>query len=316
MNEKMAVLLLAYGSPDSLDDIEAYLSSVRGGRETPLEVLEEVRAHYAAIGGKSPLLDITLRQGKALEKELNRDLPDSARVFIGMRHWRPTIATAVEQIAGEDIPNVTALCMTPFSSQMTTGAYYTQLRQAIDAQGSRSTWRNRLTLRMAGPWFDHPGFIQASARNVRNGLAKVETAEEKPAVIFSAHSLPAALAEQGDPYPEQFTQLCNLAANAAGLSPDDWFACYQSAGSKKMPWLGPSLEDTIRRLAADGRKSVLVAPIGFVCDHVEILYDIDIKAKRLAAQLGLEMIRTASLNDQPGFISALADIVRSHREIL
>ncbi len=315
MNPKHAILLLAYGGPDSLDDVEPYLLDVRGGRATPPELVEEIRGRYAAIGGKSPLLEITRRQGQALEAQLNRNTPGNYRVFVGMRHWKPCIREAIDQIAYEGITRVTAICMSPFFSRMSTGAYYEHLQQAIEQQPVESAWRNELNLRKIEAWYDHPDFVHAQTVNLQTGLKRfgqdAQPQKNQPLVLFTVHSLPAALAEQADPYADQFADLCHRVANDAGLQPEDWRACYQSAGARNGRWLGPSLEDTLQQLASEGKKSVLVASIGFLCDHVEVLYDIDIEARRLAAQVGIHLERTASMNDQPLFITALAEIIQS-----
>ncbi len=308
---------MAYGGPDSLEDVEPYLLNVRGGRPTPPELVAEIRARYAAIGGKSPLLEITRRQAQALERELNRTSPGNTRVFVGMRYWAPYIREAVEQIRQVAITQVTAMCMTPFFSCMSTGAYYTQLTQAIEAHDPESARRKNLTLRKIGHWYDHPGFVRTLSENVNRSLKKItETSAEKPLTVFTAHSLPSVLAEQGDPYAGQFAQLCSLVAGESGLVPGEWRACYQSAGARDGRWLGPSLAETLHRLAEEGRKSILVAPIGFLCDHVEVLYDIDIEAQQIASGLGMRLARTPSLNDTAAFITALADIVRSDKHDL
>ena len=315
MNPKHAILLLAYGGPDSLDDVEPYLLDVRGGRATPPELVEEIRGRYAAIGGRSPLLEITRRQGQALEAHLNRNSTGQYKVFVGMRHWKPYIREAVDQIAREGITRVTAICMSPFFSKMSTGAYYEHLQKAIEQQLVESAWRNELNLRKIEAWYDHPDFIHALIANLQTGLKQfgqgAQLREGRPVVLFTAHSLPAALAEQADPYAGQFADLCQRVAEEAGLQPEAWRAGYQSAGARNGRWLGPSLEDSLQQLASEGRKTVLVASIGFLCDHVEVLYDIDIEARRVAAQAGIHLERTASMNDQPLFIAALAEIIQS-----
>lgn len=310
MDPKHAVLLMAYGGPDSLEDIEPYLLDVRGGRATSQELVEEIRARYARIGGKSPLLEITCRQAQALEKALNRTQAGHYRVFVGMRHWRPYIREAVDQIAQAGITEITAICMTPFLSKMSTGAYYDRLQQAIEAQDPQGGWCSDLKLHKIGAWYSHSTFIQSQAANVQAGLKKFHQ-DEQPIVLFSAHSLPAALADQGDPYGAQFAQLCSEVAKSAGLQPGAWQQCYQSAGAQNTRWLGPSLEDTIHQLASEGKQAILVAPIGFLADHVEILYDIDIEAQQEATEAGIHLERTASPNDTPLFITALSEIIRN-----
>jgi protoporphyrin/coproporphyrin ferrochelatase len=311
MKPTTAVLMMAYGGPDSLEDVEPYLLDVRGGRATSPELVEEIRGRYAAIGGKSPLLEITTRQAQALEHALNTGASDHRYlVYVGMRHWHPYIRATVAQIAADGINDLVAICMTPFSSRMSTGAYFEQLARAMDAQTEQSAWREGLKVRKIGAWFAHPTFIQAIAANVRAALADFSTSDgSQPVVLFSAHSLPVVAVEQGDPYADQFEQLASLVAEEAGLPDSQWRTCFQSAGAQSIPWLGPAIEDTIQRLSAEGTKYILSAPIGFLSDHVEVLYDIDLEAQHVAQQCGVTLRRIASLNDQPLFIQALREII-------
>lgn len=305
MSSTTAVLMMAYGGPDSLDDVAPYLLDVRGGRATSEALIAEVRNRYAEIGGKSPLLEITCRQAQALQTALNTSGVGEYCVYVGMRHWRPYIRQAVERIASDGIHQITAICMTPFSSSMSTGAYFDHLDRAIAAQQDDANWRRAVEVKKIGAWYTHPRYIQAIAANLRAALMDQPGAF----VLFTAHSLPAALSEQGDPYATQFEHLARLVAQAAGLNESQWQSCFQSAGAQSTRWLGPSLEETIRQAAKERNTSLLVAPIGFVSDHVEVLYDIDIEARRIAAAEGIHLQRTASLNDQPLFIRALSEIV-------
>jgi protoporphyrin/coproporphyrin ferrochelatase len=306
MKPKTAVLMMAYGGPDSLADVKPYLLDVRGGRATPDELIEEVRNRYAEIGGKSPLLEITCRQAKALEDALNESDEDRFKVYVGMRHWRPYIRETVACIAQDGITDLVAICMTPFFSKMSTGAYYEHLDRAIESQENQSEWKQQLSVRKIGAWYGHPTYIQAVAANVTATLMD----RQDVVVLFTAHSLPAALSEQGDPYARQFAHLAGLVAEAAGLEDSQWQMCFQSAGAQNTRWLGPSLEETIRQISIEGKKSILVAPIGFLSDHVEVLYDIDIEARHIATAEGVELRRIPSLNDQPRFIQALSEIIQ------
>lgn len=317
MENRHAVLIMAYGGPDSLEDVEPYLLDVRGGRPTSPELIAEIRGRYATIGGKSPLLEITSRQARALEEVLNQAGNGTYQVFVGMRHWKPYIREAVDKIASEGLTRVTALCMTPFFSRMSTGAYYDHLQKAIETYAPDSTWQAGLQLRRIGAWYDHPGFVQALAGNLATSLETAKaTHPQPPMVVFTAHSLPTALAEQGDPYASQFADLCEMVAREAGIQPGGWQVCYQSAGAQNVRWLGPSLEDTLPILAGKGLCNVVVAPVGFLCDHVEVLFDIDIEAQHEATELGIALTRTPSLNDRPAFISALSDIILSGKRTL
>jgi len=303
-----AVLLMAYGGPNSLDDVGPYLLDVRGGRETSPELVEAVRERYAKIGGRSPLLAITREQAAALEAQLNRG-GSRHKVFVGMRHWYPYISEAVEEIRRAGFRRVIALCMAPHYSRMSVGAYAEKLRQAVGSDGD-------LDVKLVESWHDHPLFIKALAAKVCAGLEKFSESERRDVrVIFTAHSLPAAIMAQGDPYASQFEQTAELVAQAAGLARPAWMAAYQSAGAGSTRWLGPSLLEMLPRLADEGVKNLLVAPVGFVADHVEILYEIDIEAREEAEKLGMRLERTESPNASPDFIAALADIVeREMRE--
>jgi protoporphyrin/coproporphyrin ferrochelatase len=304
-----AVLLMAYGGPDSLDDVGPYLLDVRGGRETPYELVEEVRERYALIGGRSPLLSITRQQAEALENHLNTEEagPNHYKVFVGMRHWTPYIREMVDEIAQAGYRQVIALCMAPYFSKMSIGAYAEKLRQALEEQKQKGI---DLNAHMVEAWNTHPGFIGSLVERVREGLDKFPPAERDGVqVVFTAHSLPVAIMKQGDPYADQFQQTAALVADACGLPEGRWQTGFQSAGASSIPWLGPSLEEMLPALAQVGKRSVLIAPIGFVADHVEILYDIDIFAQEIAGNLGIHLERTQSSNTSPAFIAALADIV-------
>lgn len=298
-----AVLLMAYGSPEDLDDMEAYLLDIRGGRPTSPQLVAEIRQRYALIGGRSPLLDLTQAQAVALQAELNRLPGSDFRAFVGMRHWQPRIAQAVEQIAQEEFHQVVGLVMAPHQSRMSTGAYFRQLDQAIAERNLD------LEVIRIGAWHDHPGLIEALTEQARAALALFD---RHPYVLFTAHSLPVRILTEGDPYDAQLHQTAALVASRLGLPDNCWQFCYQSAGQSQEPWLGPPIEQVIPALAQAGETQILAVPVGFVCDHVEILYDLDILARRIASEHGVRFERSPSLNTSPTFISALADLVRTH----
>ena len=297
---------MAHGSPTSLDDIEPYLLNIRNGRKASPELVEKVRERYALIGGRSPLLEITRAQARALEERLNAAADGPRyRVYVGMRHWHPYIREAVAQIVEDGLRNVVALCMTPHYSQMSVGAYFQKLQEAQEALGVE------MDVAYVVSWHDHPLFIQAMADKVRAALQRFPgEVRNQVRIIFTAHSLPAALMEQGDPYDAQVRETARLVARQLGLEAGDWQLCYQSAGARNVKWLGPQIEDVIVGLAEAGHKNILVAPIGFVADQAEILYDIDIACRNLAAARGAHLERTESLNTSPTFIEALADITQ------
>lgn len=305
MNGKTAVLLLAYGGPDSLEDIEPYLLDVRGGRPTAPELVAEVRERYARIGGRSPLLEITRAQAQRLEARLAAvHAGRPTRVYVGMRHWTPYIAETVRQIAADGFERVVALCMAPHASRYSTSAYRKKLDAAVEELG------RPLEVIFIESWHDQPGFIQAIAENIRSALERFP-ADARASVhhLFSAHSLPAAILEQGDPYPAQLAETARLVAERLGLPPAQWSQCYQSAGAIPGKWLGPQVDEILPELAERGVSDVLITAIGFVADHVEVLYDLDVEAREQAEALGLRFQRTASPNTSPAFIDALAQVV-------
>jgi ferrochelatase len=311
-----AVLMMAYGGPGSLADVEPYLLDVRGGRPTSPELLEQIRSHYAQIGGRSPLLEITRAQAAALEARLNAGQPNPAsdaqgpgeryRVYVGMRHWHPYIGEAVMQIVRDGFRRVVGLCMAPHYSSMSIGAYYAkvdQARQALDIP---------LEVIKIEDWHDHPLFVQALAERVRAAQTLFPGAErDRITYLFTAHSLPSALIEQGDPYDGLVRATAQRLAGQLGLAPAQWQMCYQSAGATGARWLGPAVEDVIVEMADSGRHSILVVPIGFVADHVEILFDLDIECRAIAQARGVHLERIESLNTTPTFIEALAALVRA-----
>lgn len=298
-----AVLMMAYGGPSSLDDIEPYLLDVMGGRAPSATTIADVREHYARIGGRSPLLDITRAQASALQDALNANATTSCwRVFVGMRHWRPYIKDAVAEIAQSGIRNVIALCMTPHYSPLSVGAYFARLHEA------QAALHADLAVTQVNNWHTQPLLIEAIAAGITAARDRFPTAtRQQVVVLFTGHSLPAT---PGDPYASQLSETAELVASLLGLEAESWRLCYQSTGRRSGAWLGPSVEDVIVQLAGTGRKHLIVAPIGFVADHVETLYDIDIECHDLAAAHGAHLERSASLNTSPTFISALANIVQ------
>lgn len=327
--ERRGVLLMAYGSPERPEDVAAYYTHIRGGRPPSPELLEELQGRYAAIGGRSPLAEITARQAAALERRLNRGgmaegPPDAAaagapaqgcpawKVYVGMRHWRPWIADAVAQMAADGVSRAVGLALAPHDSRMSVGAYVEAAQKALDALDPA----RRPAMRFVRSWADHPLFVEALARRLRDALA---AASPDAAVLFTAHSLPERILAWDDPYPRELDRTCRAVAGRLGLDPARWRFAYQSQGRTPEPWLGPSLDEALRRLAAEGVRDVVVCPVGFVSDHLEVLYDIDIEAAQLAKRLGLRLTRTPSLNDAPDFVEALAAIVTEaagadHRE--
>jgi ferrochelatase len=286
------VLLLAHGTPETLEDMPEFLTRVREGRPPSPELVEEMRRNYAAIGGRSPLTEITLAQAAALERELD----DGTRVGVGMRTWRPFIVDALAALAKDGVTDVVALPLAPQYSRVSVGKY----RAAVEAATPAG-----VAVRFVSAWHDHPGLIESFAEKLRRAQERGPWDE----VVFTAHSIPVRLAREGDPYPDHVKATAGAVARSAGLS--RWQLAYQSAGRTPEPWLTPSLEQAIEQLAGGGARRILAAPVGFVSDHTEVLFDIDVQAKAFARQRGLELGRTESLNTAPNFIRALADVVRA-----
>jgi ferrochelatase len=295
MSRNHAVLLMAYGGPDSLEDIEPYLMDVRGGRPTSPEFIKEIRDRYALIGGRSPLREKTEEQARSLEKALG----NGTRVYVGMRHWTPFIAQTFEKMVADGVENVTAVAMAPHYSRMSVGAYRNKVEEAQAKLGTS------IPVTFVESWHDHPLFLEAVAGKVRERLRESET---PPAVIFTAHSLPERILQDGDPYHQQFVASAEGVARLLGLT--EWHWAYQSAGSTTDKWLGPDVSTKLDELSARGVRDVLIVPIGFVCDHVEVLYDVDIYYRDYGAKRGMSVRRTESLNACPSFIRAISAIVR------
>jgi len=280
---KTAVVLMAYGSPTSPEDIPAYFADIRGGRPVRPEAVAELVERYRRIGGSSPLNEITERQRAALEHELG------APVYVGMRHWTPRIAEAADRALGEGAQRIVGLVLAPHYSSISIGGYRDRLAEAVG---------DRAELVMIESWHDHRPLVDILADRIRGTDAHV---------VFTAHSLPERILADGDPYQDQLLETSRLVAERAEV--ETWSFAFQSASPTGEPWLGPDILAQLERLHADGVRKVLVAPVGFVSDHLEILWDIDVEARAKAAELGLELDRIESLNDAPEFARALAVLV-------
>lgn len=296
---KLGVLMMAYGSPESLDDMEAYLNDIRGGRPMSPEFVAEFRGRYAQIGGKSPLNALTFAQGQATESVLQGRGVD-AKVYVGMRHWTPWIQDAVANMHKDGVTQAVAIVMAPHYSRMSIGRYWQKVNEAQEQVGSE------IAFLFVDSWSRQEKLLEAQLAKTKVGLAKFD-ADDKVKVVFSAHSLPARLKEMGDPYDDELQE--NTKTLAERLGDIDWMFSYQSAAHTGEPWLGPQIEDVIPELAEAGYKNVLSVPIGFVCDHVEVLYDIDIGCQKIAKEHGIRLERVEMMNSDPGFIDAVADAV-------
>ena len=295
-SSKTAVLLLAHGTPENPDQIPEYLGYVTGGRPLPPQVIEEIRHRYSLIGF-SPLTCWTLQQADQLSQLLRM------RVFVGMRNWRPFIADAVKEIAAQRCERVVAICLAPQNSRTSVGLY----RKAVVGDSSLP-----FALDFVEEWHDQPLLAAAFAEKLRAGWEKAnaEYGGTLP-IIFTAHSVPARTITEGDPYEAQSKETAQLVAKAAGLADDAWTFAFQSQGMSGGAWIGPTVEETILSLKTQGHRGVFIHPVGFLCDHVEVLYDIDIFFKQFAEKEGMRLWRAESLNGSPTLTKALADLVRS-----
>jgi ferrochelatase len=295
----IGVLVMAYGGPNNLNEVEPYLMDVRGGRPTAPHVIYEVRERYRQIGGRSPILERTQSQAAALEAALNSN-GHVFKTFVGMRHWHPFIKDALAQIEIAGLKRAVGLVMAPHYSRMSVGAYYRKVGDAHTAIEVAAIER----------WHLLPGYLDALADRVRAALQTFPAdVRSGVPVIFTAHSLPQRILEWGDPYPDELCATVEAVMQRLGTRPHEF--AYQSAAMTPEPWLGPDAGEVIERFAAEGHKHMLVAPIGFVCEHVEILYDVDIVFRRQAEALGAQLKRIDMLNDAPEMIAGLAQLVRS-----
>jgi protoporphyrin/coproporphyrin ferrochelatase len=301
-----AVLLMAYGSPNRLDEVEAYFTDIRGGRTPSREAIEELTERYRQVGVPTPLLATSMELSRELEKLLNADSPDGGiyTVHLGMKHWTPRIATALHEAVEAGADRIIAIVLAPHFSRLSTDGYRRQVEAALDAHqpnGSRP-----VTLDFVDSWYELDGYIQAVADNVRASRGQFSRPDDVIAV-FTAHSLPARILDEGDPYQDQLLRTSELVARRAGV--EQWRFSYQSQSHTGEPWLGPDLPDTVEKLAREGHRSILVASVGFIADHLEIFYDIDIEAKAKADELGVELRRTPMLNADPRLARALFALV-------
>jgi ferrochelatase len=294
-----AVLLMAYGSPDRLDQVEAYYTDIRRGNPPSAAQLEELVGRYEAIGGGSPLSRIVELQRAALEAELDRR-GTPMRVYAGMKHIEPRIGEVVARMAEDGVREAVAIALAPQASSMSSATYRRAVEAALPGLGDRAPH-----FVFIDSWHDQPGLIEALAARTAEAIARFPD-PSGVRVLFTAHSLPARIVGSGDPYPVELAHTAALVAGRLGLESYDF--AYQSAGRTDEAWLGPDLGDEIRRLADEGIRDVVVCAVGFVADHLEVLYDIDIEAQTIAAEVGVRLERAPTMNDDPTFIGGLADL--------
>jgi protoporphyrin/coproporphyrin ferrochelatase len=289
------VLVMAHGTPATVEEIAPFYTRIRRGRPPEPDQLAELEGRYRAIGGVSPLAERTSAQVAGLRAELERRAPGRYTVAFGAKHTAPFIEDAAADLAAAGVGRVIGLVLTPHSSSLGSQEY-------LD-RAAASTGSTRFV--PIGPWYSERNLVTLLADRVTTACRNVSG---RAHVFFTAHSLPARVTDAGDTYPEQVDDSAGLVATAAGL--DDWSVAWQSAGRTPEPWLGPDVRDEVRRLGGEAQvDAVVVCPIGFVADHLEVLYDLDVEVAAVAADAGLSYARTASLNDDPAFVAVLADLV-------
>lgn len=310
---KKAVLLLAHGTPETVEQIPEYLRNVVSGRPLPQQVIEEIQHRYALIG-RSPLTEITQEQGRLVEAELAAQ-EEHVPVYVGMRNWRPYIPDVVRQMRSDGVEEAAVICLAPQNSRTSVGLY----RRAVQAEAGA------LRIDFTDGWAQHPLLAEAFAERLRAAMAILEAETGAPVpVLFTAHSVPSRTVhapatsdgqprlwpgEGADPYVEEAKHTAELVAARVDGIPRWWFA-FQSQGASGGPWIGPTVEETLDAIAASGVKTLLLQPIGFLCDHVEILYDVDILFRGYATKLGLRLERPESLNTSKTLARAVADLAR------
>jgi ferrochelatase len=291
----IGVLVMAYGGPNNLDEVEPYLLDVRGYRPTAPEIIHEVRERYKLIGGRSPILEQTQAQADALQAALDNRV---FKTFVGMRHWHPYIKDTLAQMEAQGIDRAIGLVMAPQYSRMSIGAYYKKIEEA----------QSSIAIARIERWHLLPGYLDALVDRVREALHRFPAGTRSTVpIIFSAHSLPERILSWNDPYPAELR--ATVAAVMERLGPHPHEFAYQSAAISSEPWLGPDVGASLDRLAAEGRKHALIAPIGFVVEHVEILYDIDVVYQQQARNLGLHLERIEMLGSAPAVMNGLAELI-------
>ena len=299
----VGIFLLAYGTPESLDDVEPYFTHIRGGRKPSPEAVANLRERYRLVGGRTPLKDLTFATADKLQARLDAEAPGRYRVYVGMKHWHPFIAETMPHIAADGVRDVVALVLAPHYSRMSVGGY----RRYVDE--ANETLEQPLQITFIERWHDHPGFRRLIADRIVAARAELPPdLRDQALILFSAHSLPERILSWNDPYPDELRESAAGIASLLGLT--DWRLCYQSAGMTGEPWLGPDILDYLEELHSEGVRAVISAPFGFVADHLEVLWDIDREAQDKAAELGMELRRIRMPNADDEFVDVLVSLVR------
>ena len=297
---------MAHGAPESVNDIPQYLKNIRGGTESSPEVIQTIKERYEAIGGSSPLLEITRAQASALQRFLNQDGNRDFKVYFAMRNWSPYIRDVVKVALEDGVRRIVGLCLAPQYSRWSTELYFKTLREALKKNSA-----DAIELRLVSGWANHPRLIDAFVEKYQAAIKKLQAmGRDEVYTVFTLHSIPAESIDYGDPYAEEYNK--TVQAIVERVKPHRWYKAYQSQGMIPVPWLGPTVEKTLDKIAGYGPKTVLIFPVGFVSDHIEILYDIDISFKSYATARNLYLSRTESLNLSPDFIEALAAVAWEH----
>ncbi len=298
-----SILLIAFGGPDKAEDIRPFLQKVTGGRNIPPERLEEVTHHYELIGGRSPLNELTFRQAEGLRQLLGQT-GISQPVYVGMRNWHPFLHETLAEMKQRGQRRALGIILSAFQSEASWDRYVRDVALAREKVGP-----NAPEMLFAPSWSRHPLFIEGTASAVKRTLSRVDPDRRaKTALVFTTHSIPKTMAGVSS-YVSQFTEAARSVAERIGHP--HWSVAYQSrSGSPREPWLEPDICNLLRGLVKDGLGDVVVVPIGFVCDHVEVLYDLDVEAQRVAAEFGIHLHRAPTANDHPYFIAMLADLVQ------
>jgi ferrochelatase len=304
MPSRVAVVLLAYGAAESIDELPNYLKDIIGGRPVPEKLLADVTERYSAIGGRSPLLDITREQARGLEARLCSGAQEEAKVFVGMRHSAPRIKEAVEAALATNPDVLVALPMTPYFSKLSIGKYLELFDAELGARGEG------MRVVRVKSWSEEEKLIAAYAEKINEKKSDFSSSAELT-LLLTAHSLPERIRAEGDSYPEELEKTAAAVAAAAGC--ENWTFAYQSKGGRSTdPWLGPEAGDVIRNLAKKGVKNILLSPIGFISEHMETLYDDDVLYRAVARDCGVRFSRAGAVNASDTFLEALESVVRSN----
>jgi protoporphyrin/coproporphyrin ferrochelatase len=300
---KTGILVMAYGTPETLADVEPYYTHIRGGRKPSAEALADLVERYQRVGGQTPLYALTKGVADRLQVALDAAFPGEYRVYLGMKHWHPFLADVTNQIIADGIEEVIGVVLAPHYSNYSLEGYRTYVQKAL-AHHPRP-----FTFHFIEHWHDHPLFRQLMVQRIHEALAGFPAMlREQVAVVFSAHSLPAKIIEQGDPYVQQLYESAQAIADLAGL-PEHHF-CFQSAAPTNEPWLGPDIVEYIEHLHQQGVQAVLSVPFGFVADHLEVLWDIDTEAQAKADALGMVLRRIRMPNADMEFIEVIRSVVQ------